>query len=161
MTIIRTDNGTEFNNNIIRQFLLDHNIHHEHTAPYSPQQNSVAESAIRDLKRCAYTMLLDSNLANTYGSLWGEALIYAGYLSNFIPCLGNDFHSPNNVANLNNQHEPTFIFGSISYVKEGDNINKALFVGKSKNSGHNTMRFLKLDTLRLVDSTHYKMPLVP
>ena len=38
---VRSDNGTEFKNNNIEEFLYEEGIKHEFSVPYTPQQNSV------------------------------------------------------------------------------------------------------------------------
>ena len=40
---IRSDNGTEFKNYTLDEFLSDEGIKHQYSAPYTPQQNGVAE----------------------------------------------------------------------------------------------------------------------
>jgi transposase InsO family protein len=40
---IRSDNGTEFKNTQVEDFLDEEGIKHEFSAPYTPQQNGVAE----------------------------------------------------------------------------------------------------------------------
>jgi transposase InsO family protein len=40
---IRTDNDTEFKNTQVEDFLDEEGIKHEFLAPYTPQQNGVAE----------------------------------------------------------------------------------------------------------------------
>jgi transposase InsO family protein len=40
---IRSDNGTEFKNTQVEDFLDEEGIKHEFLAPYTPQQNGVAE----------------------------------------------------------------------------------------------------------------------
>ena len=39
---IRSDNGTEFNNHQFYSFCKERGIHHEFSAPYTPQMNGVA-----------------------------------------------------------------------------------------------------------------------
>ena len=46
---IRSDNGTEFKNTQVEEFLDEEGIKHEFSAPYSPQQNGVAERKNRTL----------------------------------------------------------------------------------------------------------------
>ena len=40
---IRTDNGTEFKNYTMQEFVQDEGIKHEFSAPYTPQQNGCVE----------------------------------------------------------------------------------------------------------------------
>ncbi|KAI3712660.1 hypothetical protein L1987_71222 [Smallanthus sonchifolius] len=67
---IRSDNGTEFKNNLMELFCLKKGIRHEFSAPYTPQQNGVAERKNRTLIETARTMLSDAKLPVTF---WAEA----------------------------------------------------------------------------------------
>ncbi|KAI3505837.1 hypothetical protein L1887_28124 [Cichorium endivia] len=50
---IRSDNGTEFNNKQIEEFLTSKGIEHNFSAPYTPQQNGVVERRNRTLVEAA------------------------------------------------------------------------------------------------------------
>jgi hypothetical protein len=76
---IRTDNGSEYLNYDMNEFCTERVINHETTAPYSPQQNSVAESCIRESTRMARAMLKSSGLGPEF---FGFALIHAVYVRN-------------------------------------------------------------------------------
>jgi hypothetical protein len=54
---IRSDNGTEFKNSQIEDFLEEEGIKHEFSSPYTPQQNGVVERKNRTLLDMARTML--------------------------------------------------------------------------------------------------------
>ncbi|KAI3815544.1 hypothetical protein L1987_15215 [Smallanthus sonchifolius] len=68
---IRSDNGTEFKNNMMELFCLKKGIRHEFSAPYTPQQNGVAERKNKSLIETARTMLSDAKLPITF---WAEAV---------------------------------------------------------------------------------------
>ena len=57
MKNIRNDDGTEFKNSQIEGFLEEEGIKHEFFAPYTPQQNGVAERKNMSLIDMARTML--------------------------------------------------------------------------------------------------------
>ncbi|GJX53528.1 retrotransposon protein, putative, ty1-copia subclass [Tanacetum coccineum] len=59
-----------------------HGIRHEFTAPYSPQQNGIAERKNRTLKEMVTAMLISSDMSQ---DMWGEAILTATYLLNKIP----------------------------------------------------------------------------
>ena len=40
---VRSDNGTEFKNTLVEEFLAEEGIKHEFSTPYTPQQNGVIE----------------------------------------------------------------------------------------------------------------------
>ena len=54
---IRSDNGTEFKNSGLDDYLDELGITHELSAPYTPQQNGVVERKNRTLVEMARTML--------------------------------------------------------------------------------------------------------
>jgi transposase InsO family protein len=54
---IRSDNGTEFKNTQVEDYLDEEGIKHEFLARYTPQQNGVAERKNRTLIEMARTML--------------------------------------------------------------------------------------------------------
>ena len=55
--MIRSDNGTEFKNYTLNEFLSDEGIKHQYSAAYTPQQNGVAERKNRTLMDMARSML--------------------------------------------------------------------------------------------------------
>jgi transposase InsO family protein len=54
---IRSDNGTEFKNTKVEDFLDEEGIKHEFLAPYTPQQNGMAKRKNCTLIEMARTML--------------------------------------------------------------------------------------------------------
>ena len=62
-------------------FCLQHGIHHQFSAPRTPQQNGVAERKNRTLIESARTMLSDSKLPVTF---WAEAVNTACYVLNRV-----------------------------------------------------------------------------
>ena len=76
---LRTDWGGEYMN--IRYF-QSVGIIHETTAPYTPQQNGVAERKNRVLKEMVNSMLSYSGLSKGF---WGEAMLTACYVLNRVP----------------------------------------------------------------------------
>ena len=79
--VIRSDRGGEYEAPF-GDFCLQHGIIHQTTAPYSPQQNGVAERKNRTLKEIMNALLLSSGLPQ---NLWGEAILSANYILNRIP----------------------------------------------------------------------------
>ncbi|KAI3745001.1 hypothetical protein L1987_58101 [Smallanthus sonchifolius] len=78
---IRSDNGSEFKNSKMGLFCLQKGIHHEFSAPYVPQQNSVVERKNRTLVETARTMLADSKLPVNF---WAEAVNIACHVLNRV-----------------------------------------------------------------------------
>ncbi|GJX23370.1 retrovirus-related pol polyprotein from transposon TNT 1-94 [Tanacetum coccineum] len=76
---IRTDNGTEFVNQTLREYYEKVSISHETSVARSPQQNSVVERRNRTLIEAARTMLI---YAKASLFLWAEAVATACYTQN-------------------------------------------------------------------------------
>ncbi|CAH9139832.1 unnamed protein product [Cuscuta epithymum] len=79
---LRSDRGGEYNTNFLKEFCEKHGIIHESSAPYTPQQNGVAERKNRTLKDMMNSMLLSAGLSD---NLWGEAVLSACYILNKVP----------------------------------------------------------------------------
>ncbi|CAN1139245.1 Retrovirus-related Pol polyprotein from transposon TNT 1-94 [Linum perenne] len=79
---LRLDRGGEYSTNFLKETCELNGIIHEFTAPYSPQQNGVAERKNRTLKNMLNAMLLESGLSD---DLWGEAVLAANKILNRIP----------------------------------------------------------------------------
>ncbi|GJV93063.1 retrovirus-related pol polyprotein from transposon TNT 1-94 [Tanacetum coccineum] len=76
---IRTDNGTEFVNQTLREYYEKVGISHETSVARSPQQNGVVERQNRTLIEAARTMLI---YAKAPLFLWAEAVATACYTQN-------------------------------------------------------------------------------
>nr|GEV24681.1 hypothetical protein [Tanacetum cinerariifolium] len=76
---IRTDNGTEFINQTLREFYENFSISHQISIVRTPQQNGVVERQNRTLVEAARTMLIFSK-APLF--LWAEAINTACYTQN-------------------------------------------------------------------------------
>nr|GEU62440.1 zinc finger, CCHC-type [Tanacetum cinerariifolium] len=74
-----TDTCGEYYDPVFFQFV---GIIHETTAPYTPQENGVAERKNRALKEMVNSMLSYSGLSEGF---WGEAMLTACYLLNRVP----------------------------------------------------------------------------
>jgi transposase InsO family protein len=68
---IRSDNGSEFKNLQVKEFLEEEGIKHEFSAPYTPQQNGVVERKNRALIVMARTMLGEFKTPERF---WSEAV---------------------------------------------------------------------------------------
>ncbi|GJV84200.1 retrovirus-related pol polyprotein from transposon TNT 1-94 [Tanacetum coccineum] len=73
---IRTDNGTEFVNQTLREYYEKVDISHETSVARSPQQNGVVERRNRTLIEAARTMLI---YAKAHLFLWAKAVATACY----------------------------------------------------------------------------------
>ncbi|KAL1453609.1 hypothetical protein WDU94_009938 [Cyamophila willieti] len=79
---VRSDNGTEYVNNKFKNYLAQNGILLNTSAPYTPEQNSLAERLNRTLLEKARSMLFQSGLEEKF---WAEAIATAVYLKNVLP----------------------------------------------------------------------------
>ncbi len=77
--VLRSDNGGEFVSKKFDAFLAECGIQQQTSAPYSPQQNGVAERANRTIMECVRSMILAQGLEL---EIWGEAVNMAVYIKN-------------------------------------------------------------------------------
>jgi hypothetical protein len=78
---VRSDNGTEFKNTNIEEYLDEEGIVHELSVPYTPQQNGIAERNNRTLIEAARTMLDEYK---TSDSFWAEAINTTCHATNYL-----------------------------------------------------------------------------
>nr|GEV48578.1 hypothetical protein [Tanacetum cinerariifolium] len=77
--IIRTDNGTEFKNQVLKEYYDSVGISHQVSSVQTPQQNGVVEHRNQTLVEAARTMLIFSR-ASLF--LWAEAIATACFTQN-------------------------------------------------------------------------------
>jgi hypothetical protein len=118
VSIIRSDNGTEFTNKLFTSLLLNHKVQHEFTPDYSPEYNGVVERRIANLRLIATSLLGTANLFGHHRRLWAEAMSYAVSLSNDWPCSANPECKSANAMLPDHicSKPPTYIWGSICYL---------------------------------------------
>ncbi|KAK1618350.1 hypothetical protein QYE76_023867 [Lolium multiflorum] len=76
---IRSDNGSEFKNYTLNNFLSDEGIRHQYSAAYTPQQNGVAERKNRTLMDMARSMMAEYKSRYNF---WAEAISTTCHSSN-------------------------------------------------------------------------------
>lgn len=132
---IRSDRGGEYLNEAVRSTLAQRGILHQTTAPYTPEQNGLAERINQTLMDRTRASLLDAELPR---DMWGEALSTANYLRNRSLTANTPagtpwqsfFGEPPDVSHLR-------VFGCTAYVhrpkqqrrKLDDKARKGVFVG--------------------------------
>ena len=79
--VFRSDNGREFVNASMLDYMRKKGIKFEPSAPYTPEQNGKTKRSNRTVTECARTMLLASGLPR---ALWAEAVNTAAYLLNRV-----------------------------------------------------------------------------
>lgn len=83
MKALRSDNGREYCNHEMKQYLTTRGIEFINMAPYTPQQNGKVERDNRTIVESARIMIQARNLPLT---LWAEAVYTAVYvLSRVLP----------------------------------------------------------------------------
>nr|GEV25409.1 retrovirus-related Pol polyprotein from transposon TNT 1-94 [Tanacetum cinerariifolium] len=136
---IRTDNGTEFVNQTLREYYEEVGISHETSVARSPQQNDVVERRNRMLIKAARTMLI---YAQAPLFLWAEAVATACYTQNRSIIRIRRGKTPyellhNKLPNLSFLH----VFGALSYpTNDSENLGKlqpkadiGIFIGPTLN----------------------------
>jgi transposase InsO family protein len=63
---VRSDNGTEFNNTNIEEYLDEEGIGHELSIPYTPQRNGIVERKNRTLIEAGRTMLDEYKTSDSF-----------------------------------------------------------------------------------------------
>jgi transposase InsO family protein len=79
---LRTYNGGEYLNNNFTSYFTTQGIQMQHTVPYTPQQNGVAERKKCTLKEMANCMIQSKGLSLKY---WVEAIKCTNYIVNHTP----------------------------------------------------------------------------
>ncbi|KAJ9511803.1 hypothetical protein QJQ45_022680 [Haematococcus lacustris] len=75
---IRTDNGTEYVNSRMREYCVSKGIVHQHSAPYSPQQNGAAERLNRTIFEKARSIIHSADISLSF---WAHSCkLRAGWL---------------------------------------------------------------------------------
>ncbi|TYK26806.1 Beta-galactosidase [Cucumis melo var. makuwa] len=77
IAILRSDNGREFQNHNLSEFLASKGIVHQNSCAYTPQQNGVAERKNRHLLEVARSLMLSTSLPSY---LWGDAILTAALI---------------------------------------------------------------------------------
>jgi hypothetical protein len=89
--IVRSDNGGEYMSSKFRTYLKGLGTLHQTTAPYTPQQNGVAERFNRTLIESVRCMIKESGLPNSF---WGEAVLNSTYTLARVPHRSLGYASP-------------------------------------------------------------------
>lgn len=91
LKVIRSDNGTEFTNQQMKELCSSDGIQQQFSCPRTPEQNSVAERGIGVVKQTVRSLLLTAQLG---ASFWPYALMYAIFILNRIPNAAIGFRVP-------------------------------------------------------------------
>ncbi|KAK1627610.1 hypothetical protein QYE76_001925 [Lolium multiflorum] len=111
---IRSDNGTEFKNYTLDDFLGEEGIQHQYSTPYTPQQNGVAERKNRTLIEAARTMMMEYK--SNY-NFWAEAISTACHATNRLYFRKGLEKTPYEILTGNKPNVSYFkVFGCKCYV---------------------------------------------
>lgn len=88
---LRSDRGGEYMSEVISTFFKEKGIVHQKTAPYTPQQNGVAERYNRTVLDAIRAIIYQNNIAK---ELWGELLTAFTYIKNRVLHSNDDSHTP-------------------------------------------------------------------
>lgn len=112
--VLHTDNGREYCNGDMRQYLKWRGIRMENSAPYTPEQNGKAERENRTIMESARTMIKQKDLPRM---LWAEAVNTAVYILNRTSHSKNPKQTPFEIwYDKKPDLSHIRVFGSTAYV---------------------------------------------
>jgi hypothetical protein len=121
---LRTDNGGEYVSNNFTSYCTTQGIQMQHTVPYTPQQNGVAERKNHTLKEMANCMIQSKGLSLQY---WVEAINCANYIVNRTPTKALKNITPDEAWTKIKPDVSHFrVFGSIAWAHILDEKRKSL-----------------------------------
>jgi len=132
---VRSDRGGEYTSTAFTRYCEEEGIRRFLTAPYSPQQNGVAERKNRTILDMVRSMLKSKNMPKEF---WAEAVQCAVYVQNRCPHLKLGDQTPQEAWS---EQKPTVshlkVFGSVAYAhvpdqqrtKLEDKSKKYIFIG--------------------------------
>ncbi|KAI3515995.1 hypothetical protein L1887_14902 [Cichorium endivia] len=138
--MIRSDNGTEFKNQLLDDFLISKGISYNFSAPYTPQQNGVAERRNRSLCEAARTMLSFAKLPLYF---WADAIATTCFTQNRSTINKRFLCTPYEILNKRKPNVKFFhVFGSKCFifnskekrVKWDEKADEGIFLGYSLSS---------------------------
>jgi hypothetical protein len=157
--IFATDNGTEYINIKVKDFLETKGITYQKSPPYTKEPNGIIERINRTILNKARSLLYNANLPLI---LWGEAVLTLVYLYNRSPHTQLQNKTPDE---MKNNRKPNIshiqVFGSIVYFKnKGNHIlkldpkaKKGLLMG----FGQNIYRIYDIESKRIIISRDIKI----
>lgn len=122
--ILRSDNGGEFANKLLSQFLTGRGIRSERALPYHHYQNGVIERFNRTIAEMGRTILIDSSLPPSF---WSFSFVWASHILNRLPnkCSG-DITPYEAMIGQKPQYDAFRVFGSIGYAHVPQEVRKKL-----------------------------------
>ncbi|GJX70884.1 retrovirus-related pol polyprotein from transposon TNT 1-94, partial [Tanacetum coccineum] len=155
---IRTDNGTEFVNQVMSEYYEGVGIFHQKSVPRTPQQNGVVERRNRTLVEAARTMMI---FLKAPMFLWAEAIATACYTQNRSLIHTRHNNTPYELVHDKNSDLTFFrVFGTLCYpANDSENLGKfqakadiGIFVGYAPS--RKGYRIYNKRTRRLMETIH-------
>ena len=91
ISVLRSDNGSEYLSNKMKSFLSSHGIIHQTSCVGTPQQNGIAERKNRDILEKTRAIMFQMNIPKEF---WSQVVLTATYLINRLPSRVLEFKSP-------------------------------------------------------------------
>jgi len=153
--ILRSDRGGEYFPTEFTLYCKENGIIHQTSAPYTPQQNGLAERKNRTLVDMVNAMILNAKLSF---NLWGEALLTACHVHNRIPSKVFKVSPYELWKGRKPNLEYLRVWGCLAFyrvpdpkrTKLGLRALKSIFVGYAENS--KAYKLLNLDSNIIVES---------
>jgi hypothetical protein len=157
----RTDGGGEFTSKQMEDYFRREGIIHETTAPYTPEQDGVAERMNQTLTTRANTNLVASHLPRKY---WNRAMLHSAYTINRSPASAHKGQTPHEgyydrPVDLHHMHP----FGCPAYPLVDKQHRKGKFANKERHcvfigyhEGNKAYDLLDIDTGKIITSRHVK-----
>lgn len=144
------NNGGEYVSKEFERFNVKNGIFMNLTAPYTPQQNPVAEIGNRTTVEKSRALVKQAGMPNEF---WAEAVTTAVYLENLTPVVSRHFLSPHELRyGQPPKYDHLRVFGCLAYVHIGKNLREGKFSGTAKRGvflgyqeGHHNYRVWLLD----------------
>ncbi|KAK1649290.1 hypothetical protein QYE76_067095 [Lolium multiflorum] len=157
---IRSDNGSEFKNYTLNDFLSDEGIRHQYSAAYTPQQNGVAERKNRTLMDMARSMMAEYKSRYNF---WAEAISTACHSSNRLYLRKGLNKTPYEILTGNKPNISYFkVFGSSGIIIESCSVrfeeNDGSQVGQVDGHGVASREELCSTTVEPSSSQHQQTP---
>ena len=116
---MHTDNGTEYFNTILGDFLNKNGIIHQSSCIDTLQQNGIAERKNRHLLEVARALMFTTNMPKSF---WGDTILTSTYLINRMPSRILSFETPINQlrkffpSSRISSNLPLKVFGCTAFV---------------------------------------------
>lgn len=94
---LRTDNGREYFNSVLGEYLNEHGIIHQSSCVDSPQQNGVSERKNRHLLEVSRALMFTMNVSKY---IWGDAILTSAHLINRLPSRSLNFKKPMSILQM-------------------------------------------------------------